>query len=615
MLDPKGRRFRFVTVVESLESRRLLADATASLLDTIHASTDLTLMPTATGSTIAGLTPAQVAKAYGYNQISFSGVVGSGAGQTIAIVGAYDAPTILSDLKTFDKQFGLSDPSFKKESQTGSTTSLPSADAGWALELSLDVEWAHAVAPKANILLVEAKSDSLGDLMSAVDTARNAAGVSVVSMSWGAGEFWGETSLDSHFTTPAGHQGVTFVAASGDDGSFFGPEWPAVSPGVLSVGGTSLSLTSSGTYSSERGWSDSGGGFSQLENEPSYQSTVQDTGVRTSPDVSYDANPNTGFAVYDSTSYEGFKGWGEVGGTSAGTPQWAALVAIADQGRVLAGKTTLNGLTQTLPTLYSTASNSSTYTADFHDITSGRTSYFISAFGGYDLVTGLGSPKAAAIAQLLKNAGSTVTSSVKTAASTATTKVTKAARAVATLADNVSPVLLVADQPAALQVDHSAIVSAAEVHAGTAKESTVLSFTGEVGTGQQTTDAHFGERSIATSSLGGGAAALAPMRSGDDASTASVEVVEVALPPEMFEGDARAALPSTGHNADDLSPRPHMVTASMNLAGVEEVRSASKAGMLAFATAAGAILVAQWQRMRKRGVSVAASHWDQNDLH
>src|SRR6185295_5526608 len=164
----------------------------------------------------------------------------------------FDAPTIAGDLKAFDKQFSLADPpSFRKVSQTGSTTSLPAADADWALELSLDVEWAHAVAPKANILLVEAKSDSLGNLLAAVDYARNAAGVSVVSMSWGADEFWGETSYDYHFTTPAGHQGVTFVAASGDDGSFYGPMWPSVASSVLSVGGTALSMSnSSGTYGS-----------------------------------------------------------------------------------------------------------------------------------------------------------------------------------------------------------------------------------------------------------------------------------------------------------------------------------------------------------------------------
>src|SRR5437667_3119332 len=159
---------RRITVVESLESRRLLSSWAADLLDTIIATPTLSLSASATGSatggsTVAGLNPAQVRKAYGIDQISFAAgstgstgsIKGDGSGQTIAIVGAYDAPTILSDLKKFDAQFGLADPpSIRKVSQSGSATSLPAADAGWALELSLDVEWAHAAAPKANILLV-----------------------------------------------------------------------------------------------------------------------------------------------------------------------------------------------------------------------------------------------------------------------------------------------------------------------------------------------------------------------------------------------------------------------------------------------------------------------------
>src|SRR5438034_7840002 len=171
---------RFPTLVESLESRRLLS-ASDPLESIVAQPASLTLSPASTGSTVAGLSPAQVKKAYGFDQLTLSGAVkGDGAGQTIAIVGAYDAPNILNDLKTFDHQFSLVDPpSFKKVSQSGSATSLPSADAGWALELSLDVEWAHAIAPKASILLVEARSASLTNLLSAVDYARSAAGVSV----------------------------------------------------------------------------------------------------------------------------------------------------------------------------------------------------------------------------------------------------------------------------------------------------------------------------------------------------------------------------------------------------------------------------------------------------
>ena len=205
-----------------------------------------------------GYTPQQIQNAYGVNQIKFSGgtVAGNGAGQTIAIVDAYNDPNITSDLAKFDSEFGLFAPaSFTVDNLGASTT-----NAGWALETSLDVEWAHAVAPKANIVLVEASSASLSSLFNAVIYARDQPGVSVVSMSWGTTEFWGESAYDSICTTPAGHTGVTFVAASGDSGAWDGPMYPSVSPKVLAVGGTSLTLAAGSTYGSETGWSDSTGG-------------------------------------------------------------------------------------------------------------------------------------------------------------------------------------------------------------------------------------------------------------------------------------------------------------------------------------------------------------------
>src|SRR5262249_10872743 len=162
--------------------------------------------------------------------------------------------------------------------------------ADWSAETSLDVEWAHAVAPGAKILLVEAPSDSINDLMSAINYARQQAGVSVVSMSWGIPEGYlnpsAEKAYDSYFTTPAGHQAITFVAASGDSGAWYGADWPAISPNVLSVGGTTLRITTAtGSYGSETAWSGSGGGVSTVETEPSYQQGVQSTGRRTGPDV------------------------------------------------------------------------------------------------------------------------------------------------------------------------------------------------------------------------------------------------------------------------------------------------------------------------------------------
>jgi hypothetical protein len=348
----------------------------------------------------SGYTPGQVAQAYGFNQIYFNGIARTGEGQTIAIVDAYNDPTISTDLATFDSQFNLpAPPSFVKVgldvNGNPSTTSFPASDPGWAVEIALDVEWAHAMAPGANILLVEAHSSSYTDLDRAVTYAAKQSGVSVVSMSWGGSEFSGEKSLDSVFTTPAGHAGVTFVASSGDSGA--PPIYPSISPNVLAVGGTTLGINSAGTYLSESGWSGSGGGISAYEAQPSYQKGVvtQSTTKRTAPDVAYDANPSTGFPVVDSYAYGTYAPWAQVGGTSAGAPQWAALIAIADQLRALDGLSSLDGPSQTLPMLYQLPSS------DFHDITSGTSfgSPHYSAGVGYDLVTGRGTP----IANLVVN--------------------------------------------------------------------------------------------------------------------------------------------------------------------------------------------------------------------
>jgi hypothetical protein len=390
-----GATFRAKTLsVEPLETRTLLS--ASSILDSIFANPVVSNAAQVTNSIPTGYTPSQIRSAYGFDKISFGNgaVHGDGSGQTIAIVDAYNDPNIASDLQVFDQKFGISDPpSFTKVNQTGGA-SMPQTSSGWSEEIALDVEWAHAIAPKANILLVEASSNSLNNLLQAVDTARSWSGVSVVSMSWGSGEFSGETASDQHFTTPSGHAGVTFLASAGDNGAQ--AEWPAISPNVGSVGGTSLSV-SGGNYGGESAWSGSGGGSSSFESEPTYQSAVQSTGRRTGPDVAYNANPNTGFAVYDSVATGGQSGWFEIGGTSAGAPQWAALFAIADQGRALAGQGSIaNGQSQ----LYKLSSS------DFHDITSGSNGN--SARAGYDLVTGRGAPVAnLVVADLVSGATAT----------------------------------------------------------------------------------------------------------------------------------------------------------------------------------------------------------------
>ncbi len=300
---------------------------------------------------LAGLTPAQVTTAYGLDAIRFptaSGTSkGNGSGETIALIEAYHDPYLANDLHTFDVAFGLPDPSLVVADQAGSVSN-PS----WSLEESLDVEWAHAIAPGAQILVVEAHSQSREALLAAVSAARATPGVVAISMSWGFSEFRSEANYNGYFTTPAGHQGITFVAASGDSGTLFGLDWPSAAPDVLAVGGTSLSTTNVGAYLSETTWYDSGGGFSQYEAEPGFQNSVQESGKRSTPDVAFDADPNTGVAVYQTSPYPGQSGWEVVGGTSLGTPAWAAIIAIVDQGRALEGKGSLDGPTQTLPSLY-----------------------------------------------------------------------------------------------------------------------------------------------------------------------------------------------------------------------------------------------------------------------
>ena len=413
-------------VVEFLEERTLLSASGVATPDFLIARSGAIEHLSSGGTAAAPYTPAEITTAYGVNAISFGGVAGTGAGQTIAIVDAYNDPDIISDANSFSSEFGLpqfngsGEPTLKVLNETGGTT-LPanSSPGGWDVEESLDVEWAHSIAPGANIILFEANSASYSDLLQAVTTAADYSGVSVVSMSWSGGEFSGETSYDSDFLTPSGHQGVTFLASTGDTGTPSG--YPAFSPNVVAVGGTSLSIQSNGTYVSETVWDDSsgasGGGISQYESLPSYQDNLDGINGaskthRNVPDVSMDADPDTGVFVLD--SYAG--GWFQVGGTSLSCPMWAGLIAIADQGRVLKGETTLNGATQTLPMLYGLPS------ADFHNITSGSNGTY-SAGAGYNLATGIGTPVANLLVPGLVGASSSPSApSVSAPASESTTE-------------------------------------------------------------------------------------------------------------------------------------------------------------------------------------------------
>jgi subtilase family serine protease len=315
------------------------------------------------------LTPTQILSAY--NLASTNG----GAGKTIAIVDAYNDPTISNDLSTFSTNFGLPTATLTVHKML----SYISNNANWAVEISLDVEWAHAIAPSASILLVEATSSSLSSLLSAVQYAASQSGVVAVSMSWGGSEFSTESSYDNYFTTPSTATApISFFASAGDTAAQL--LWPATSPNIVSVGGTTLTM-SGNTVVSETAWSDSGGGVSAYEAMPTYQTnfglnTQLQTTYRAVPDVAYDADPNTGVYVYDSTPYNGQAGWWDVGGTSAGAPQWAAIQAL--------------GATANDPNLYATAA-SSAYSTEIYDVISGSNGH--SAGPGYDLVTGIGSPR------------------------------------------------------------------------------------------------------------------------------------------------------------------------------------------------------------------------------
>jgi Bacterial Ig-like domain (group 3) len=392
--------------LEQLEERWLPSIATTDVV-LYHAAGQPLAGVGSGSSTYGGTLPAAMRTGYGITttsgayQVMFGAVDGDGAGQTIAIVDAFNQPDIASDLANFDSTFGLPAPPSLKVINENGGSSLPrnasrSNGSNWGWEISLDVEWTHVMAPGASILLVEANSSDNSDLFAAVNTARDYPGVSVVSMSWGDSEFSGDDSNDSDFTTPSGHIGVTFLAASGDNGA--GVNYPAVSPNVVGVGGTILTTGTGGAWSSETAWSDSGGGISAHTSQPGYQNGVvtQSTTQRTVPDVSMDADPSGGVPVYDSYDNGASTPWVQLIGTSLATPMWAGIIAIADQGRVIDGEGTLDGPSATLPMLYALATPLSSpaggyASGAFHDITSGSNGAY-SAGPGYDLVTGIGSP-------------------------------------------------------------------------------------------------------------------------------------------------------------------------------------------------------------------------------
>ena len=338
--------------------------------------------PLLVGSTASGYTPAQVR--------SYLGLTGTGAGQTIAVVTAYDAPNVAKDLAVFNAEFGLpAPPSFRKVNQSGGTK-YPAVDAGWALEAALDVQWAHAVAPSAGILLVEASTSSLSNLMAAVSWAAAQPGVSVVSGSFGIPEYLRQRDHDARCRLTT----AVCVFATGDTGN--PPAYPSTGPWALGVGGTTLQLDAAGSVLGETAWSGSGGGVSAYTAKPAWQSAVSTAVRRAAPDVAYAGDPATGFAVYSSTPYLGQSGWFQMGGTSAGAPQWAGILAASNQLRKGLGRPVLSAVNASGATPLHTAMYSSAVRAALFDVstgTNGTCGAVCTARTGYDTVTGVGSPR------------------------------------------------------------------------------------------------------------------------------------------------------------------------------------------------------------------------------
>jgi subtilase family serine protease len=332
------------------------------------------------------LSPGQLRSAYGLGKAAFSSNK-----DTIAIVDAYNDWHATGDLATYRSYYGLpacteSTKCLRVVNQKGTTAWYPKGNSGWAEEESLDLDMVSAICPYCKIILVEANSTSIGALSKAEDTAVGL-GAKFVSNSWGGLEFSTEASYDGYFN----HPGVAITASSGDFGYAYGTQFPAVSPYVTAVGGTTLWMKGK-TPTEEKVWSQgtldgTGSGCSQLEPQPAWQA-AHNSGCskRIDNDVAADADPRTGPAVYDSypPSGQGLPtGWQQLGGTSVSSPIIAAVYALANPG----GKPAAGSTPAQFP--YQA-------TSGLRDITIGSNgscgTYLCTAATGYDGPTGLGVP-------------------------------------------------------------------------------------------------------------------------------------------------------------------------------------------------------------------------------
>lgn len=410
--------------------------------------------PMATTTAVTTYTPAQIRAAYGLPvlptstaSLTAAQAAQLGAGQTIYIVNAKHNPNVVAELAAFNAKFGLPTCTSRTLAANASlplaaasktacelvvaysttagavTSTAPAYDSGWATEIALDVQWAHATAPLARLVLIEAPDASVASLSKAVALA-NKMGSGVVSMSFGATEGSWTTSYDSAFSG----SGMSYLAATGDNGAAV--SWPSVSTKVVAVGGTTLAYSGSGARS-ETTWTGTGGGTSAYVALPSYQSgTIGGYARRAVADVAFNADPSSGQYVATIAQGSTTVRWVSAGGTSLATPQWAGLLAVANAMRVAASKTVLG---QPHAALYQQiGAVPAQYAAAFKDVTTGShgTCTTCTAKTGYDTPTGWGTPNASALLTSLSGAtattssGSTTTTTTSSAPKLTTTSLT-----------------------------------------------------------------------------------------------------------------------------------------------------------------------------------------------
>jgi len=405
---------------------------------------DGTATPMATSGVITTYSPAQIRAAYGLPALSAVGsnmsstqAAQMGAGQTIYIVDAMHDPNVTAELAAFNQKFGLPTCTTKAITVNASlpltsasasgcefsivyntasntmTSVAPAYDAGWATEITLDVQWAHATAPLARIILIEAPDASLNSLVGAIKLA-NLMGPGIVSMSFGAAEGSWTASVDSAFTSA----NMSYLAATGDSGAAV--SWPAVSPNVVAVGGTTLTYTGTGTRT-EVSWSGTGGGTSLYTPTPSYQTNaVPGMGTvahRTVADVAFNADPASGQYVAVVSPGSSAVSWLSVGGTSLSTPQWAGLLAIANASRALAAKPALGAPHSVL--YGQIAAVPGNYASAFADVTKGSDGVCATCTAkvGYDPLSGLGTPNVTSLLSVLSGTATVATAPVVASAS------------------------------------------------------------------------------------------------------------------------------------------------------------------------------------------------------